>query len=312
MYDLITIGSATLDIVVKSKSFQLMPSGNDGIALCEKYGSKMDINELRMISGGGGTNVAVGGSRLGLKTAVVCEVGKDFPAQMVFDELKREHVSTDFIVAERLEETAVSVLLVAGEGGRTALTHRGAASMLESRDMPWNQLPHTRWIHMGSLGGQKQLLFDLFEFFKTHNMGVSWTPSKSDLALFTKGQLLPEIIVCDVLLLNNEEWEELSSIHSSLLSTISVIAITNGKHGGRVIVEKDEETTYTIEKVDTVEETGAGDAFASGFIAALLYGKSLEGCITWGKRNAASVVQHLGAKKGLLRREEIEKDIITK
>ena len=54
-----------------------------------------------------------------------------------------------------------------------------------------------------------------------------------------------------------------------------------------------------------VEETGAGDAFCVGFVSAYLYHQSLETCLEWGKRNAASVVTQIGAKDGLLTKREI-------
>lgn len=49
-----------------------------------------------------------------------------------------------------------------------------------------------------------------------------------------------------------------------------------------------------------VDSTGAGDGFGSGFAAALMSGKNIEEAIEWGKRQAANVVRHIGAKAGLL------------
>jgi sugar/nucleoside kinase (ribokinase family) len=57
--------------------------------------------------------------------------------------------------------------------------------------------------------------------------------------------------------------------------------------------------------VEAVEETGAGDAFGSGLVAALIQGKEIEEAIEWGKRQAAKVVQYMGAKRGLMTLEEI-------
>ena len=70
----------------------------------------------------------------------IVEIGQDLMVQLVFDELKRERVSTDFVISEKSEQTAVSVLLISGDGGRAALTRRGAASHLEARDIPGEAL----------------------------------------------------------------------------------------------------------------------------------------------------------------------------
>jgi ribokinase len=48
------------------------------------------------------------------------------------------------------------------------------------------------------------------------------------------------------------------------------------------------------------ERTGAGDAFASTFVAALIKGSNIEGALQWGPINSMNVVQHTGAQEGLL------------
>ncbi len=306
MFDIITIGSATLDILVKSSHFSLEPH-EKGISLCQTYGGKMDAEEFLMTSGGGATNVAVGSSRLGLKSAAVCEIGKDFASQLIWSDLQKDNVETRFLIAERLEDTAVSVILIAQDGGRSAITHRGAAYQLESRDIPWEDLEDTRWIHLGSLGGNKQLIFDLMDFTQRHDIGISWTPSTTDLKVFTSNQLGPEYLQVDVLILNKEEWMSLETLHARLADQLSLVVVTDGKKGGEVLVNGKVEHTYTSLDVKTVEETGAGDSFASGFLSSMVLGNSLPDCVEWGKKNAASVVQYLGSKKGLLTREQIEK-----
>lgn len=304
MYDLISIGSATLDVVVRSEHFKMTKVDGE-MVFCERYGEKIDIEELKFVSGGGSTNVAVGASRLGLKVAVVCEVGKDMASNVILSDLKKDDVDTRYVISERLEETAVSVLLACGDGGRSALTHRGAAYQLESRDIPWHDLMKTRWLHFGTLGGDKQLLLDLFEFAKNHQLAVSWTPSLKDLDRFVTTELSPSIIQCTVIIMNSSEWETANKIQKQLLEEIEFVLITNGKEGGVVYQHGKELLKYESLNVKTVEETGAGDAFACGFISGQLMNKTVLDSIEWGKRNSASVVQFLGAKEGLLTREKI-------
>lgn len=309
MYDLITVGSATLDVVVRSKDFSVKTIENNRV-LCEQFGEKMDVDELKFISGGGATNVAVGASRLGLKAATVCEVGKDFAARVVFDDLVKDHVETKYLIAERLEETAVSILLCAGDGDRSALTRRGAAYQLESRDIPWHDLHKTRWLHLGTLGGDKQLMFDLFEFAKHHALKVSWTPSMKDLDVCQCGELLTETIWCDVLTLNDTEWMSFEKIQPQLLEQIEIIIVTNGKKGGTVFHQGRRLLQYDAFAVKSIEQTGAGDAFATGFIGGQLMNRTILESIEWGKRNAASVTKFLGAKRGLLTKKMIENEMV--
>ena len=55
-----------------------------------------------------------------------------------------------------------------------------------------------------------------------------------------------------------------------------------------------------------VDSTGAGDAFASTIVSALIHGKTLDEALTWAPINSMSVVQQVGAQKGLLTKEKLE------
>jgi sugar/nucleoside kinase (ribokinase family) len=57
---------------------------------------------------------------------------------------------------------------------------------------------------------------------------------------------------------------------------------------------------FTAQETKVVEETGAGDAFGTGLVYALMQGKEIETAIDWGKKQAAAVVSYMGAKQGLL------------
>jgi sugar/nucleoside kinase (ribokinase family) len=58
--------------------------------------------------------------------------------------------------------------------------------------------------------------------------------------------------------------------------------------------------------VDAYERTGAGDAFGSGCLSALIHGKTLDEALLWGTSNSASVIGYTGSQKGLLKLEEID------
>lgn len=313
MYDVITIGSAVLDIFVKSRSYKLLDSKifAGGVAICEPYEGKIEADEIEIVSGGGGTNNAVSFSRKGLRTAVVSEMGRDLAGKMVAAELVREGVDTRFLVIEEGEETAVSVILVSGDGGRAIVTYRGASRMLTHKDIPWNLL-RTKWLHISSLGGRIALLEELIRWAKKENIKVSLNPGKGEIdwreRLFS---LLPHL---DVLLVNREEATQLSQINfldqktfrseASLVGpTISVI--TAGELGGKVC-SGGKCFFYCGSKMRKVSSVGAGDAFGSGFVTGLIRGKSIEEAASWGSRNAESVLGFLSAKRGLLYRREME------
>jgi sugar/nucleoside kinase (ribokinase family) len=53
------------------------------------------------------------------------------------------------------------------------------------------------------------------------------------------------------------------------------------------------------------ERTGAGDAFTSTFVAALIKGSNIEGALQWAPINSMSVVQYVGAQEGLLNQRQM-------
>ena len=83
--------------------------------------------------------------------------------------------------------------------------------------------------------------------------------------------------------------------------------ITDGARGGKVCINQ-KVSFFEGEKVKkVVDTTGAGDAFASGMVAGVLYGKSYDQAVQWGIKNATSVLKFIGAKKGLLKLGEINR-----
>jgi sugar/nucleoside kinase (ribokinase family) len=86
-----------------------------------------------------------------------------------------------------------------------------------------------------------------------------------------------------------------------------IVIISDGPHGAHALVDG---VTWQMpmypDPKPPFERTGAGDAFASTIISALLLGKSPEEALKWGPVNSMSVVQQVGAQKGLLSREKLE------
>ncbi|MBI3888064.1 hypothetical protein HY310_03285 [Candidatus Microgenomates bacterium] len=104
--------------------------------------------------------------------------------------------------------------------------------------------------------------------------------------------------ITDVLILNKEESEILGTLGPQ------ITVITDGSSGAKVI-SKDGQIEKPSVSTKVVEVTGAGDAFSSGFLAALFNEKDLQIALSWGLKNSASVVSKIGAIEGLLDYERI-------
>lgn len=314
-FDIITVGSALLDIYLKSENFIKLPNDKftDGFALALEYGGKTEANEIEVCSGGAGTNNAVSFARKGFKTAVIAEMGTDLVSHTIKQELKQENVDVGMLVEEYNEETGISCILVCPDGGRSVAVFRGASKMLTVDDIPWHRLD-SDWLFISSVGGDIELVTELIHYAKGNDIKVAVNPGKPELQKCQKlgGQQVFNDV--DVLIVNREEAQLLTAEpfeddqywqRHQTISGPAICLITDGKNGGKVSVAG-ETHFYEPKLVKTVEETGAGDAFGSGFVAALMKGHDVETALKWAKLQAASVVSYMGAKRGLLKLSELK------
>ena len=88
---------------------------------------------------------------------------------------------------------------------------------------------------------------------------------------------------------------------------VKIVVITNGRDGSYCLDEKGEFNFREMYPGKIVERTGAGDSYASGFLAATIYRLPIKDRMLWGSANAASVVEQIGAETGLLTKDEMEK-----
>jgi sugar/nucleoside kinase (ribokinase family) len=304
MYDVISIGAATVDIFVKSNDFLIQDN-----LLCLKYASKSEITQSLICSGGGATNSAVSFSRLGLKSACISLIGNSHLNNYIFEDLKKDKVVDSFIVQDKKDDTDFSVIIIAPDGSRSILTNRGKSG-LEDKHFNWKELEHTQWFYISSLEGNLDLLEKIIGFAKEFNIKVSFNPGHRE--LIQRKKLLPLIKMIDFLLLNQEEaevlvdtsstdpnfWDKIKSLHSP------ITAITNGREGAHVLTS-DRQFYSPIINTHPVDETGAGDAFGSAFVAGLIHQKLPQDALFWGIKNSASVVSSIGAKSGLLTLSQI-------
>lgn len=315
MLDVVSIGSATLDIFLKSDQFKI-DRHEQGVYLCEKYEGKIEARELVMASGGGATNSAVSFSRNGLRVAPIIEMGKDPASETILSELKREGVDLSFVIQEEAEITAVSVILLSGKGSGSIVTFRGASKMLTIGDIPFDKLGMILrpggWIYLTSVGGDMELVEKVLSWGKEKGRKVFWNPGAVEISKLKSQNSKPQLktqIFPDILQLNRKEAveffgvkftdDEIWKAEHCPAPEGTILIITDGERGGRECLQG-KCSWYQGIKTKMVDSTGAGDAFGSGFVTGLIKGKSIEESVEFGRRQAANVVKFIGAKQGLI------------
>ncbi|MFZ1721795.1 MAG: carbohydrate kinase family protein [Microgenomates group bacterium] len=306
MYDVVTIGSAVVDIFIQSDEFELQPS-KGGVFLASTAGDKLLVDDFSLRTGGGAGNSAVGFSRLGFRTAVITEVGVDVWSKIIEEEFHKEFVATNEIAREKREKTGGSVVLLGKNGVRTILVHRGASSMLDPVDIPKKVLQTSDWVHVTNVSARVDTLETIFTMLsKKKSKNVSWNPGRKELELIAKNKISKLFLEsCHIFLVNAEEWNIVKTHRREILEKIPIVVVTNGADGGQVF-HNGENIQYSAKKVKSVDNTGAGDAFGMGFVAAILKKQDVDRAIKWGQESAEHVVQQLGAKPGLRTLNEIK------
>jgi ribokinase len=312
MYDVITIGSATRDVFMRSRHIKIIKDAtfSTGEAECFALGSKIDVDYILFETGGGATNTAVGFARQGLRTAFVGRIGQaDVRGREILRAISGEGVDTSLVVHDRNAMTAYSVILLTERGERTVLVYRGASAKFRPQELPRAKM-RAHWFYVTALGGNAAVVRAIFRHAARVKAQVAWNPGAAEL-VWGYRRLLPFFKQCSVLLLNREEASSLLNVdyaHDRLVfkklcfALPGLVVVTEGTKGAVVC---DNERRYVSEthEIKVVDTTGAGDAFGCGFVGTYIKTKGdIRRALQFATANAESKLQHVGAKDGLLRR----------
>lgn len=333
MCDVITIGSATMDVFVECEDANIVSvftKNKKSEFMSYPYGSKMEITEFSSQVGGGGVNTACNFANLGFKTCAIFKIGDDIYSKGILSSFDNKNVDLSCIVQDPKLSTGFSIILVSFQGDRTVLAHRGANGKIKKSDINFEAIKKAKLVYIAPLNGDStKVLDDIVNFAKENDVKVCFNAGTSSIKKgFTYMKKIMEN--AHIVVLNKEEASMATGIqvrpdtskekfsdeivHPDIkemfgklkVRDYQVIVITDG---GRGAYAYDGKKYYFCPVFDgpVVSTLGAGDAFASTFCAALAksnldIGKSL----MYGSVNSSGVVSEFGATQGLMTFDEIE------
>lgn len=313
MYDVITVGSATVDVFAytdKSEVVKVKGISGEEDFLAYPSGSKILINNLLFSFGGGGTNTAVTFKKMGYKVGYAGKIGSDENGAQILGYLKREGI--DFLGSRGEGASGYSLVLDSIEHERTILVHKGMNNNLSFAELDQGKLD-AKWFYFSSMMGESfKTLEMLAEFAKQKGIKLAFNPSSY---LIEKGyDYLKNVLEkTNILVMNREEAimligkGEVNDLLKRLKKTgAEIVIVTDGKNGAYAFDGK-KRCFIEPHKIKVVETTGTGDAFSSALVAGIMKGKGIEYSMQLGMANAESTLQHHGAKNGLLTWEEAQK-----
>jgi ribokinase len=321
MKKVICIGSTCKDVFFPTAEGRIVETPEEILSQRKiefELGAKYRIEERHEALGGCAANVAVGLARLGVSAGCYSHIGNDKNADWILEVLEKNNVETTLVTKDNELSSDMSAIVVDKKSGeRVIFSNQKVNAKLEI--IP-EKISSAEWIFVGDLHGDWQKdLSVILAVAKEYDIKLAYNPKQSQIHDDVK-KIVEIIAGTTALFLNKDEALEILSQTGNfstaelkdenfLLQELKklgagIVVITDGVRGAWA---SDGDETFFVpgRKVNAVDSTGAGDAFASGFLGAHLKDKTVQECLEWGIVNSSHSVQFYGAIEGLLDEEGI-------
>ena len=300
---IISIGAAVQDVILRGRIFEAHKDENGEKVEEFSLGSKNEVEAVTHSTGGGATNASVTFARQGLRSFYMGKIGDDVPGKVVLETLRQDNVDTSLVGYNKELGTGFSAILLSPSGERTVLTYRGASSQYHLKETDFFNTT-ADWLYISSLSGDVDALKVIVAYAQKNDIKIAINPGKGELK---EKKLLKELMPAfSILSLNKEEMTALftgdtaKDLAIQAAQHVPVVLVTDGPKGSYAC---DGEKVYKAgmyEDVPVIDRLGAGDAFTSGFVAAIAKEKTIEAALTLASANSTSVVGKIGSKAGIL------------
>ena len=314
--DIISIGDIVTDdfieLLEREEKVEHQKDGSTWLAI--PFGTKIPFDHHEVVHAvGNASNAAVAFARLGLKSAFATNIGGDQEGREMLAVLQKEGIDHRFVkVHPHMQSNFHFVLRYQAE--RTILIKH------EEYDYHW---PHLRpdetpkWAYFSSISEHALPYHDQVADWLDHNPEVKLAFQPGTFQMAAGAERLQRLYQrSEVLILNREEavtvgggnHEDVHDLINKLHALGPKIVVVTDGPAGAYASDGQERWKMPLypDPADPVDRTGAGDAFASTFVAALAKGHNLESALQWAPINSMSVVQKVGAQAGLLSEHALE------
>ncbi len=309
--DFLAIGDIVTEPFIKITDANVTEDSDGGHQkLCLSFGDKIPYESAQVMRAvGNSPNAAVSASRLGLNSYLISYIGEDSIGKENMESLVTDGVNIDYMeTVPGMTSNQHYVLWYDVE--RTILVKHNEYPYAFPMD-----LPEPKWIYLSSLAhNSTDYHSQISEYLKQHpDTKLAFQPGTFQMKLGK--EVLADIYKnTEVFICNKEEYQRILKTEEDdvvkLMDMIRLLGpkiavLTDGMKGAYVSDGKDI-WSMPVYPHTPIERTGAGDAFGSTFLSALILGKTIPEALMWGPINSMSVVQKVGAQEGLLSRDKLE------
>jgi len=285
------------------------------LAALPDAGQLVATEDFLMDSGGCAANTSTTLARLGVKARVAGKVGDDNYGFFIMQDLARKGVETSGVSTSRRYGTSKTMILpVIGEDRRFIHTF-GANADFSAADIDRESLAGASVFYVGGYMVLPDLLQDdlaaLFQLARSHGvrtaLDVVVPAGGASVSMHDLERVLPLV---DVFMPNDQEAQRLTGegdprrqAEALLRAGCETVVITMGGRGA-LLMDRAQIIEAPAFSVALVDSSGAGDAFAGGFIAGMLAGLSQADALRFAGAIGASCCMQLGCTTGIFTREQ--------
>lgn len=315
-YAVIAIGNALVDVLARAEEDYIaeqdtkfgMKKGSMNLVDAERALALYDdMKDTTKISGGSASNTMACLASLGGKGAYIGKVADDELGHNFVKSLKETGISYETKPLTTGTSTGRCMILVTPDGERTMNTYLGAAVQLTPADVDPDLIAKAKVVYLeGYLYDPPQAMEAFIKAARTaHESGRRVSLSLSDPFCVDRHRESFKNLVSlhiDILFANEDEIKSLYEVDTVeeaieiVKDKCAIVAITRSEKGS-IIINNGRTTHVEAEPVqEVVDTTGAGDAYAAGFLYGFTEGKDMAECGRLGSIAAAEVISHMGPR----------------
>ncbi len=270
--------------------------------------------EPGLFPGGSTANIAAGIARIGVASRFVGKVGDDPNGRALREAFEKDGVDVRWLVADSAGRTAQTVIAVDPSGSRVIYSLGGTALLESVEEFTGDILDGAAALYVG------EAFPDVARraMQQARSVGAQVVYGPGGAASWIGMENLAELMrLADFVLMSRAELRAITECDEPdagarllLERGVPSVVATLGEQGAACFSRRPEHVADIAWapsfNVDVVDTTGAGDAFASGFISSLVEGRPTAECLRRGNACAAMAIGRVGAREALPTSEELE------
>jgi 5-dehydro-2-deoxygluconokinase len=283
--------------------------------------------------GGSPANIAIGLARLGLQVGFIGKLSKDQMGRFIYNYFQNEGISTDGLVYDDSGAvTGLAFTEIISPSDCSILMYRDNVADLLLNPLEVNEqlIADSEWLFVSGTALAKspsrEAVFVALDFAKKYDTKVAfdldyrpytWVSDEETAVYYNLVAEKSHIII--------GTREEFNMMEDLLQSTSNdettaqkwfdyqaeVVVIKHGGKGSIAYSNDGEKVQSGIYETEVLKTFGAGDSYASAFLARYIQGDSLKDCMKYGSASASIVISRHSCSDAMPTMEELQEKVDT-